>query len=122
MSAPTAPANRHGVKVTTTDATPTIVATLQTEADRVYHVYARAVAIETQDHDEAACYTRVAAFYNDGGVLAQISTTEAPFTKETNAAWNCELLAAGTVIQSRVTGAAATTINWRVDLEVLQLT
>ena len=118
----TAPAVRHGVEVTTTDATPTVASVLQTEANKTYHVTARVAAVETVDHDESAGYTRVAAFQNDGGVLTQIGSTAAPFTAETTAGWDFGLSASGTEIRATVTGAAATSINWRVDLDCLEET
>jgi len=122
MSASTAPAVRHGVPISTTDATPTVAATLQTEKDKVYHIYARVVGIETVDHDEAAAYSRYAAFKNDGGTLTQLGSTATPFTAEDTAGWDVGFSVSGTKIQCSVTGAAATTIRWLVDLDVLEVT
>jgi hypothetical protein len=108
--------------INTTDATPTVAAVLQTESDKVYIVSANAVCVETVDHSKSAGYVRLAAFKNDGGTLAQIGATAAPLTVETDGAWDFGLSASGTEIRATVTGAAATNINWRVDLTVTEVT
>lgn len=120
MSAPTAPAVRHGVELTTTDATETVAVTFQTETDKVYHVTGRVAAIETADHDEAAAYTVMGAFKNDGGTLTQIGSTGAIFTAENTGGWGVAFAVDGTIVQLKVTGAADTNIRWRCDLDILE--
>ena len=113
---------RTGVTDQTTDATVTTAATVATESDVAYHVVARIVAYETPSGNEAAGYERAATFKNDGGTLTQVGSTTALATHEDTGGWDATLDASGTTIRARVTGAAATTINWRVDLEVYSVT
>ena len=112
---------RTGVSVTTTDATVTDATLFTTQSNKAYHVVAKVVATETADHDEVAGYIRAATFKNDGGTLTQVGSTTAVATHEDTAGWDVTLDATGTTIRLRVTGAAATVINWRVDLEILEV-
>jgi len=113
---------RTGVSVATTDATVTEATTFQTESNKAYLVWLRVIATETADHDEVAGYIRAGTFKNDGGTLTQIGSTTSVATHEDTGAWDVTLDATGTKIRVRVTGAAATLINWRVDLDILEVT
>ena len=74
---------------------------------------------ETVDHDEAAGYTRIATFKNDGGTLTQVGTTGTAFTAEDTAGWNVTFTTSGTDILLQVTGAASTDINWKSDSKIV---
>lgn len=120
MSAPTAPAQRYGVKVQTTDATVTTVATLATQTDKSYIVTATVVCKQPSG-SKSAGYIRAGTFINNAGSLSQVGATTAIATHETDAAWDCELFVTGTTIGCRVTGAAAVTIDWLANLLVQQV-
>ncbi len=104
--------------VNTANAATTTVATITTESDTSYTVYAKVTGTETVDHDETGSYIRVGSFKNDGGVLTQIGSTTALHTAEDTVAWNVVFEVSGTNILLRVIGAAATDINWVAGAEI----
>ncbi len=118
-----------GEAVQTTDATVTTLSYFVTVPNTAYKFNAGVVALKT-DFSAAAAYERVAGFRtNAAGTLTQVGATATPVTIEDNAAYDCEIvggtvvLASGTVpaIILRVTGAAATVVNWRADVEILKV-
>jgi hypothetical protein len=108
----------RGVYVNTTDATQTTAATFSTKTNKAYGVVAKVTATETVDFDEQAFYIRTALFKNDGGTLALVGSVGTPTTIESTSGWDVTLDASGTDIRVRVTGAAATVMTWKVELEV----
>jgi hypothetical protein len=106
---------------TTTDATVTSLVSISSSSDHIYHVTANVVATETVDHDEAASYTIVGTFRNDGGTLTQVGSTTTVHSEENTAGWNCTFDVSGVAIRVRVTGAAATNVNWRCNLALMQI-
>lgn len=102
----------------TTDAVAKTISTFSTVAGKAYMVLVDVIGIRVDGasaYTEGASYRRVAAFRNNAGTLTQISTTQASFTAEDDAAWDCTVATSGTDIIVAVTGAAAKTINWRCD-------
>lgn len=114
-------ANVRGVYVNTTDATQTTAATHTTKPNKAYGVTARITATETTDFDEQAFYIRYALFKNDGGTLALVGAVTADATIESTSGWDATLDADGDDIRVRVTGASATNITWKVDLDVQEV-
>jgi hypothetical protein len=112
---------RTGVMVNTTDATETTAATIATKSDRAYHVRGVIVAVDTADFNEVASYEVRGTFKNDNGTLSLVGSVTADHTGESTGGWAATLDASGTDIRARVTGAAATTITWLVDLDVWEL-
>ena len=117
-----------GEALQTTDATVTTLAYFITKPGKCYLFKSTVVGLKS-DFTAAAGYGRTATFRTSAaGVLTQVSTTYAPFSHEDAGAWDCEIVggtvvlagSAGTVpaIILRITGAAATTINWRADVEI----
>jgi len=107
-------------EVTTTDATETTLDTLATASDTAYHINAEVVATETVDHDEVASYIVLGTFRNDGGTLTLVDSIVTTVGEDT-AGWDCAVDANGTDIRLRVTGAAATNINWHGVMKVLSV-
>lgn len=112
--------SRAGSLHYTSDATEETAVLIPTRSNHVYQVTARVVATETADFDEMASYVRIGAFKNDGGTLTLIGSVTAVHTAENTAGWDVTLDANSTNIRVRVTGAAATTIAWQVDVDVLE--
>lgn len=111
----------RGVYTNTTDATETTAATFTTRSDHAYGVTAKITATETTDFDEQAFYVRYALFKNDGGTLALVGSIATTVTVESTAGWDVTLDASGSDIRVRVTGAAATNVTWKVELEVSEV-
>lgn len=68
-----------------------------------------------------AGYERVAVVYRDGGGATLQGSVAAPVTVESDAAWDHTLVVGGNAFAPQVTGAGATTIDWRGRLEALSL-
>lgn len=98
-------------EVQTSDATVTSCGEYATANDYVYHVEVRALA-SVDTGGNAASYTRMATFKNDSGTLSAVGSVTSDHTAEDSAGWEVTLDANGTDIRVRVTGQAATTINW----------
>lgn len=108
-----------GVIAQTTDATQTAASTFATTNDSSYFVDCKVIATETVDHDETGSYWRQATFKNDGGTLTLVGSVRTVVTdNENTGGWDVTLDASGTSIRVLVTGAASTTVNWRVDLVI----
>jgi hypothetical protein len=91
-----------------------------TESDKTYHVEATVVAREISGGNEAASYSVIGTFHNDGGTLAVVGSLTANHTAEVTSGWACTMDAYGTDIRVRVTGAAATNILWKGWLNVTE--
>jgi hypothetical protein len=80
----------------------------------------RATACITGGPTDRACYNIVGLFYrNGGGVTLQGALTNV-VTIESNAAWDAKpVVSANNLAPGQVTGAAATTINWVIDVTLL---
>ncbi len=68
----------------------------------------------------SAVYTRECRAEDSGGTVT-IYDASTPYTSEDVAEWDVELVASGTNIVTRVTGQAATTINWELKWQVINL-
>ena len=111
---------RFGLWTKTTDATVTSAASIATTNDKVYLVRAYIVACtEPTPTTNQAGYTRVGLFKNIGGTLSLVGSVSAGTTIETDATWDATLAASGTDIVVNVTGVAATTIVWHVQVDVM---
>lgn len=109
-----------GVKVTTTDATKTTIATFQTVSDKTYQVIARIIGRSATNN---ASYLLAATFKNVAGTLTQVSTTAGTVGQEDNGAWDATLEISGadtTDILATVTGEAALTVYWTCALDILE--
>lgn len=117
-----------GESIVTTDATVTPIATWTTVPNKAYFLTADVVALNIAiSAAQAAGYRVYGTFRTDAaGVLTQVGTTAAAVTQEDNAAWSATLSVSATdasgaakpEIRVNATGAAATTINWRANVEI----
>lgn len=99
--------------VSTTDATTTQIATIATSNNTSYFITADIVARETVDSDESAGYVLKAHYRNDGGTLTQVGGDDV-LAFESTFGWSVATAVDGTSIDINVTGAASTSINWKV--------
>lgn len=113
-----------GVYVNTTDATVTTAATFQTKTDKAYQVVATITGVNTTTFAATCAYYLRAVFLNDGGTLAQQSSTQSIAAAIETAALSgadAGLDASGTTIRARVTGVAATSLTWLVSAEITEV-
>lgn len=103
--------------VSTTDATETSIGTYTTADDYVYHVEAEVLGT-VNGGGNAATYKLIASFKNDSGTLSQIGSTTTVHSAEDAAGWDATIDSSGTDIRVRVTGVAATNIDWRADTKI----
>ena len=105
----------------TTDDTPTVLqATEAIPEGTVVSVTVDVVAVET-DESNRALYKLSGLFYrNTSGNITQQGATVSLNTVETDAAWDCDFVmnAGAQTIDVTVTGAAATTVNWKGVLNI----
>lgn len=103
--------NRLPVHVQTTDATVTTLDSFTIPSNCTV-IWSAAVAAEKSDNTQGAGYLLTAVFRNNGGTVAQISTTQQGGVFEDDATWDATMDFSGTTARIRVTGKAATTIQW----------
>lgn len=97
--------------VSTTDATPTTIATLSTTSNSASYVISRIVAKNTTDNTTVAAYTLSASFKNTAGTLTQVGIDDL-LSFENTTSWNVSTSISGTDILIQVTGQAAINITW----------
>jgi hypothetical protein len=107
--------------VQTTNATPTTLQSFAVSANECWMVHTEVVGRITAGGDRAI-YILSGCFYRDGAGLVQQGTTASHNTTESNAAWNCDLVVSGNNILVQVTGAVATTINWKSCTRLMRTT
>jgi hypothetical protein len=112
-------------RIETTNGTITAIDTIPTVTDTCIMVDAQVVARRTGGTagtaGDIAAYGRRAAFKNVGGVLTQIGTTQAIGTFESQAGWDCTIVASGTNILVRGLGAANNNTTWHSTTAIYQL-
>lgn len=103
----------------TTNNTQATACSFTTATDNVYQVIADVVAIQS-DGSTTAEYTRRARAKNDGGTLTMGTVTDVHTDEEAGfSTCDVTLDVSGTDIRVRVTGVAATTIEWGIKLQIL---
>lgn len=103
--------SREPVHVQTTDATQTTLDSFTLGSETSSTVTWTVTGVKS-DGSQMAGYSVTACFKNDGGTLTQVGTTVVTVLGESDAAWDCTIDNSGTTIRLRVTGKAATTIQW----------
>jgi hypothetical protein len=98
------------VNVQTTDATVTTLDSFTLASNTAVTVAWMVTALKS-DRTQAAGYSVLATFRNNGGTVSQVGTTEVT-PKEDDSTWDCTIDNATTTIRLRITGKAATTIQW----------
>lgn len=109
-------------EVSTTDATVTTLWSTATASDHCYHIVADVFATETVDHDEVASYRLAATVNNDGGTASIVGTVTAMHFAESTSGWGAIIDVSTPSVRVRVTGAAATAINWKASVNVQMIT
>ncbi len=99
------------VNVQTTDATVTTLDSFTIASDSAVTVSWLVTAIKS-DSSEAASYSVTACFKNAAGTAAQVGTTTTTVIGESDAVWTATADNSTTTIRLRVTGKAATTVQW----------
>ncbi len=99
--------------VSTTNADLTTIATIPITDDIVVEIEVYIVARRTNSADRAG-YIRRAVVYREAAGAATIQgSVDTPLTRESDASWNCTLVASGNSILVRVQGAVGHDINWK---------
>lgn len=100
-------------EVTTTDATQTVLSTINVVNNSVVHIATSVLGLNTTDNSEGAVYSREGSYRNASGSVSLLGAVSSGHTAEDNAAWDVDMAISGVNILLRVTGAAGTTINWK---------
>ena len=98
----------------TTDATVTTTETY-TPTDAYAATLIVDVVARKSDGSQAAGYRLAGTFRRAGATTTQVGATTI-YSHEDDAAWNVALDTSGSSVRVRVTGVAATTIDWRVKI------
>lgn len=106
--------------VATTDATVTTLLAYPVPANTVSLLVAHVSARRTAGGNAGAGYVRRGTYRNDAGVVTLIGAVQDDYTAEDTAGWDCTLDISGTDVRVRVTGAAATAIDWQGVVEVTE--
>jgi hypothetical protein len=96
---------------TTTDATGTNTAFFTIPDLSAIRYKSSVICKSSTGADRAAYEKEMLAFRNGGGATIQGSVVTY-MQVESNAAWDADVQVTGNFVTSRITGAAATTINW----------
>ena len=105
----------------TTDGSNVTVFSVRLPDDSACYVKASAVGVKSDGTDRAA-YERAAVVYRDGGgATIQSGSQTSLFSQESAAGWDASIGVSGNLITFVVTGAAATTVNWRWKVEAYSI-
>ena len=97
--------------VSTTNATVTLIDTVPIPTDKVVKIIADVVA-KKDDLTEQGGFVKQAQFANNSGTVTKQGATGSLF-HEAQAGWNVTFVISGTDVLIKVTGAAATNIDWK---------
>lgn len=97
--------------VQTTDATVTVIDTIPIPTDESVGLRIDVTAIKN-DGTKALDLSRKATFANDGGTVSLIGTETNSHFERQDVNMDVTLVISGTNVQVKVTGVAATTIDW----------
>lgn len=98
--------------VQTTDATVTTLSSISVEDGKTTHIEATVSARKT-DGTAGATYSLHSSFRRTGGTTTQIGgITTVSHIAEDDSSWNATTDVSGSTVRIRVTGAAATIIDW----------
>jgi hypothetical protein len=110
---------RQAFNFQTTAAGPTSALSLPLADETAYRIEIKVVATQS-DGSNRAIYHRMALVYRDaaGGATIQGAVQDVTTAVESNAAWDATIGTSGNNVTFPLTGVAATTINWRIELFV----
>lgn len=101
---------------TTTNATPTTIATVAIPLGKTVLLEVKATG-DKADFSQGAAYIARAAFKNNAGVVTQIGSSADDFVPEDDPSWTGpDFAIVGTNVLVKVIGKVATTINWVAEL------
>lgn len=105
-------------KVTTTDATATLIYSYAIPANCAGRILVTIVGRKS-DGSDRALYTKLAGFYRATSAAAQAGSTETVGTDyESDSSWDVAVDVSSSVLRVRVTGAASTTIAWFANVQL----
>jgi Pectate lyase superfamily protein len=109
----------YTTSVATANATPTNAQVIPIPDLSAWMCQVKAVAQAAAVPDRAA-YNRVGLFYRNGGGTTLQGAVTSVVNIESNAAWECLPAASGNnLAPAQVTGAAATSVNWAIEITML---
>ncbi len=106
--------------VQTTDATVTTVDSLTLAEGKAYLIQAEVVAKQA-DTNRGSYIRRACVYRASGGSATLQGAVQDGLTVESDANWDCTIDVNGNDARVRVTGVAATTINWACSLKILEI-
>jgi len=98
--------------ITTTNATPTTIATVAISDNTVTLINASIAARRTDSTDMAGYVRRVLVSRESGGVATIVGTVDTSLTRETENLWDSSITVSGNNALIQVTGEAGCTIHW----------
>lgn len=105
-----------GSAVQTVNAAPTLINTMPVPANNTLELEVR-VAGTRADAGAGAAYVVRGAFRNQAGIVTQVDSTEVDVLFKDDLTWgDPTFVISGTNLLTKVTGKAATTINWSVNI------
>jgi len=107
----------ESAEVQTTDATVTTLTSLTLEDENVYHVKVKATAVQSDGANRASYEKIITVFRTAAGSATIQGAITIIHEIESNASWDLTLDVSGNDLRVRVTGIAATTIEWGCQLE-----
>jgi len=106
----------------TTTATPATLTTLTLVDETTYWIRAVVVGVKSDGSARAVYELRAAAYRTGAGSATLQGAVTSVFTQESDSSWDATMDVSGNDVRVRVTGAAATTIEWGVTLEYESMT
>lgn len=101
--------------VTTTDATATTIMTIPIPNNSVCGLDLHVIGIKN-DSSEGANYVIKGTYRNNAGTVSIVGTLSSSHLEEDDTNWDVALSVSSTNVLVKVTGVAATTINWKTRL------
>ncbi len=98
--------------VQTTDATQTVLATVEVPDDTTLTLTVWVSAFRTGTEEVAGFQRRIVAKRFGGGGAALVDLPDEDFERLENSAWDVDVDVSGNNVEVKVTGEAAKTINW----------
>ena len=99
----------------TTDATPTALATIDTQFNEAHHIKAYVEAVNT-GATLAGCFEIRGLFKNTSGTVTRVGALST--SNITDSTWTATLSVVGTQIQLSITGAVGATVRWKAHVIV----
>lgn len=114
----------RSAKITTTNATPTALLSVEIPTNRTIYIDSRVVARRTGGSSgtegDSAWYRLTGGYKNINGTLSIIGTASLD-QGEDQSGWAVQYSSSGTLIVLTVTGAADNNITWECDVEVTEV-